>query len=101
VRVDVERGRDLPLPDAVADLKRGDSLIEEVRAQALGRFPPQLRDAARLEDAELTSALLRKFCIRQASYVLDQAKGNVAHASLVVSRTTNRASLELLDVLHR
>jgi len=36
----------------------------------------------------LTNALLRKFCIWQASYLLGQAKGASPHASLVVSRTT-------------
>jgi hypothetical protein len=47
-------------------------------------------------------ALSASFCIWRASYLLDQAKGNTPHASLVVSRTTDRASLDFLDVLrHR
>ena len=46
-------------------------------------------------------ALRASFCIPRASYLLDKAKGNLPHASLVISRTTDRANLGLLDVLHR
>jgi hypothetical protein len=55
----------------------------------------------RARGAQIKRALSASFCIRQASYLIDQAKGKSPHASLVVSRTTNRASLELLDVLQR
>jgi hypothetical protein len=63
-------------------------------------FPSDSRRRA-ARGAQIKRALSASFCLRQASYLLDQAKGTSPHASLVVSRTTTRASLRHLDVLQR